>query len=968
MGSKGSAAKTTTNQEQRYRAHPAIESAGTKALGMAESAAGQPFQMPVAPVAGFNPFQQQSFDQTQAMQGDWQPYVNAARQYYDASAAPITGSDVAQYYNPMAQNVFAQLANQQGQQWRDVTGRLTSAAGGVGAERIAVGQGQLANQQALAYGNVASNLWQQALQAAQVQKQMAAGAAGGMLQTGAAGQTAALRDISTLGQAGLQQQQQQQAELNAPYQRRLAEIAYPFQTAQYLSGITGGVAPALGGKSTGTSTTTSTPAQPSALQQGLGIGMQALGMAMGMPTIPGMGMGSKGSTFGTNMGSGYVAPYGSPGFPMPFAEGGSVISSPALWDTQKGSVPAMKIPQGKYPAPMKFIEHKPTQEPSPNTSPYALASRGLDLISSGMGQRQDTGADYVIDDQADGGAVFPRHFYDGGFVDLSTPTGSPGIPGIDYHLPRENTGNIFIEKPRPAPDMADWGGGAPQETAALPEPGTFAAGAAQSSPPASANLTQVPLPPSGIPEARPALPSPEQLALPAPSEPTPDIPLPVARPEAAGPSGSVIERTANAIRGNEGNVPYNQFHPNPDRRGNYAIGPYGIMDFNVPDWTREALGKSMTIREFMNDPEAQERTAKFKLGQYIKEYGPEGAALKWFTGTATPDPNRNDGYNTASWYLKNFRERFYGDKPPPDVMSSVPRRPEPGYDRSRMELPRARMPYPDALQPRDWGQSMARNPWMSLVKAGTAVATTPGPIGSAIAKGIGAGVDHLTSERGIRQKEETINQRAQQLHQQAQHYLDQYDKMTPYQKESLDQSQQRIDQGRFNVLNYTRKDGTQGVAKFNTKTGETVDAITGQPIEQGAVLSKPSTTGGNAPAMVKTAEWMVKNGIAANPTEAFNKLKTGVKDATSRARLLLDFKKALGQLEPQLIGKPAELDRRANEELRKAMREVESAPEAADAPAGAGTEVGEVKTFNQGRFKKIAPGPDSDPLNWQKVE
>jgi len=70
-----------------------------------------------------------------------QPYYNQAAQYTAQSAAPITGADVNQYYNPMADNVTKQLQNIYGQQNVQNQGNLTAQAGGVGADRIAVGWG-----------------------------------------------------------------------------------------------------------------------------------------------------------------------------------------------------------------------------------------------------------------------------------------------------------------------------------------------------------------------------------------------------------------------------------------------------------------------------------------------------------------------------------------------------------------------------------------------------------------------------------------------------------------------------------------------------------------------------------------------------------------------------------------------------------------------------------------------------------
>jgi hypothetical protein len=211
------------------------------------------------------------------------------------------------------------------------TSNAIRAAGGVGADRIGVAQGNLANQQGLAAGQIYSGLYDRALQAAQQQKQMMAGAGYGMGQLGPAAQASFLQGTGALGQAGAQQQALSQAQLNSLYQQRLAEIAYPFQTPQYLAGITGGLAPALGGTTSGQSTTT-TPG-PSPLNQILGIGGALLGGFMGGP-MGAMAGGSLGKGAGSMFGGGggATAGYGPGsisymgGTPyMQFRRGGKVI-------------------------------------------------------------------------------------------------------------------------------------------------------------------------------------------------------------------------------------------------------------------------------------------------------------------------------------------------------------------------------------------------------------------------------------------------------------------------------------------------------------------------------------------------------------------------------------------------------------------------------------------------------------------
>lgn len=67
--------------------------------------------------------------------------------------------------------------------------------------------------------------------------------------------------------------------------------------------------------------------------------------------------------------------------------------------------------------------------------------------------------------------------------------------------------------------------------------------------------------------------------------------------------------------------------------GDRAYGRYQVMGANVPVWTKEALGRSMTPEEFLKDREAQDAVAKHRFGQYVRQYGnPYDAASMWFSG------------------------------------------------------------------------------------------------------------------------------------------------------------------------------------------------------------------------------------------------------------------------------------------------------------------------------------------------
>lgn len=282
MGSKGSqTSNTAQNQSQSY-----VPTGGgymVNALNQGAAASQLPFNVPQAPVAGFSNDQQQAFQDIRNSQGMAQPYFNQAGNYFNQSAQ---GPDISQFFNPYAGAVTDQLKNIFGQQMSQATGQLTQAAGGVGADRIAVGQSQLANQQGLAAGQTLAGIYGPSLQAAQQEQNIQQGAGYGLGALGPAAQNSAMMGSQQLLGTGGLQQQLQQAQLNSPYQQQLAQSAFPYQQAQFNAGITGSLAPGLGGITAGSGTGLQSQPGPSWLSTILGGGLTAAGIAGGLGWLP----------------------------------------------------------------------------------------------------------------------------------------------------------------------------------------------------------------------------------------------------------------------------------------------------------------------------------------------------------------------------------------------------------------------------------------------------------------------------------------------------------------------------------------------------------------------------------------------------------------------------------------------------------------------------------------------------------
>jgi hypothetical protein len=118
---------------------------------------------------------------------------------------------------------------------------------------------------------------------------------------------------------------------------------------------------------------------------------------------------------------------------------------------------------------------------------------------------------------------------------------------------------------------------------------------------------------------------------------------------ASGGQASYLPRLMQNIAGIESSGwsnPYAALGP-VTKSGDRAYGKYQVMGTNVPSWTQEVLGQSMTPQQFAANPDAQEKVAGAKLGQYAAQYGPAGAANMWFTGKPNPNPNITDATATS---------------------------------------------------------------------------------------------------------------------------------------------------------------------------------------------------------------------------------------------------------------------------------------------------------------------------------
>lgn len=106
-------------------------------------------------------------------------------------------------------------------------------------------------------------------------------------------------------------------------------------------------------------------------------------------------------------------------------------------------------------------------------------------------------------------------------------------------------------------------------------------------------------------------------------------------PAAAPAPANIIDQAKQGVARVESGGNYAAVGPAVKRKDgvDHAYGKYQVMGANIPSWTKQALGKSLTIQEFINDPDAQEKVFEDQFTRNIKKYGSvEDAVSVWFSG------------------------------------------------------------------------------------------------------------------------------------------------------------------------------------------------------------------------------------------------------------------------------------------------------------------------------------------------
>lgn len=282
--------------EQIVREAPQIEAYKLGLLESAKKLSEQPLTMPAYQVAGMTEAQKQASALATQGIGAYQPFLQAGQQALEAGIGTLgqaygapTAAQLQQYQNPYQQLVTQQALGEMQRQAniaRQGTAAQAVRAGAFGGTREGVQRAELerglqdvmsqriAQDLAQNYAQAQNLFGQQqgrALQAAQQYGQFG-------VQQAALGQGAqqmGQQDISTLFGIGQQQQQTEQAILDAQRATTLQAALTPYQQTSFLSDIY------KGAPGTQVALTAQTAPQTSPLLQAAGLGIAGLSAATG---------------------------------------------------------------------------------------------------------------------------------------------------------------------------------------------------------------------------------------------------------------------------------------------------------------------------------------------------------------------------------------------------------------------------------------------------------------------------------------------------------------------------------------------------------------------------------------------------------------------------------------------------------------------------------------------------------------
>ena len=137
-----------------------------------------------------------------------------------------------------------------------------------------------------------------------------------------------------------------------------------------------------------------------------------------------------------------------------------------------------------------------------------------------------------------------------------------------------------------------------------------------------------------------------------------------------------IGQYAQSIKAIESGGKYGIVGPTHPKYGR-ALGAYQVMEANLPQWSQQTLGRTVTPDEFLANPQIQDAIFNAKFGEAVTKYGnPQDAASVWFTGQPlAKGANRRDVLGTTGQAYVDKFNRGLGGGGQPVQMAATPQPP-----------------------------------------------------------------------------------------------------------------------------------------------------------------------------------------------------------------------------------------------------------------------------------------------------
>lgn len=127
---------------------------------------------------------------------------------------------------------------------------------------------------------------------------------------------------------------------------------------------------------------------------------------------------------------------------------------------------------------------------------------------------------------------------------------------------------------------------------------------------------------------------------------------------------NVMDAIAHVETGNE-QSPYSAVGPSIHNGTDQALGKYQIMQSNLAEWSKEALGRVVSKEEFLNNPRIQDQIAANKIGEYMNQYhNVQDVISMWHSGRPLSEAvaaNAHDVNMTTAHYVQLAMNKMRGD-------------------------------------------------------------------------------------------------------------------------------------------------------------------------------------------------------------------------------------------------------------------------------------------------------------------